>query len=640
VSLRSLALLSAQAGSGRSTLAAELGAWLGREQEAWLLERCEPGSSEAALRRDTAPEAPTAALTRRGPGLRHVALTDLGAAAGLLQQLAGRGVWAILDAVDLGQADAEAWTALCGRVLVLERGDLQGCRRALQDRRALERWQRPLSSALLAWSGENASQPLPTVEGLRSVTLPWDPKAWERLAQGRLWALEEPKGPLAKALPELLRALETLTPADGPAAASSAVVELEEAWLRALSTGLRDELGPILAAAPTRDAAETLVRGAIDARLAREESLSAAQRAGALRRLMQDMLGLGPLEDLLADPAVSEIMVNHPGQVYVERAGRLSLSPLRFQDERQLRSVIERIVWPLGRRIDESSPKVDARLPDGSRVNAIIPPLALKGSCLTIRRFPARRPSLEELVAGGSLSPAAAELLHQAVRHKKNILVSGGTGSGKTTLLNALSACIPEGERVITLEDAAELKLQQAHVVTLEARPANVEGQGEVTIRELLKNALRMRPDRIVVGECRGGEALDMLQAMNTGHEGSLSTLHANNPREALQRLETLCLLSGVDLPLKVARQQIASAIDVIVQVGRLRDGSRKVLAVTELVGMEGEVLQTQDLFLHQARGTDAEGRLQGSLQATGIAARFYGQLRDAGESVDFGVFA
>jgi pilus assembly protein CpaF len=283
---------------------------------------------------------------------------------------------------------------------------------------------------------------------------------------------------------------------------------------------------------------------------------------------------------------------------------------------------------------------VDARLPDGSRVNAIIPPLALKGSCLTIRRFPKRRPDLDELVAWGALSPAAASLLRTAVLHKRNLLVSGGTGSGKTTLLNALSAHIPEGERVISIEDAAELALQQPHVVTLESRPPNLEGQGEVSIRDLLKNALRMRPDRIVVGEVRGGEALDMLQAMNTGHEGSLSTVHANNPREALQRLETLCLLAGVELPLRVARQQIASAVDLIVQVGRLRDGSRKVLAVSEVCGMEGDVIQLQDLFVHRARGADGQGRLLGGLEPSGIPARFYQRLKEEGESVDFAVFA
>ncbi|HTB34541.1 MAG TPA: CpaF family protein, partial [bacterium] len=356
-------------------------------------------------------------------------------------------------------------------------------------------------------------------------------------------------------------------------------------------------------------------------------------REAILRRLLQDMLGLGPLEDLLADPAISEVMVNRCDQVYVERGGRLSRVAAVFKDEAHLRTVIERIVWPLGRRIDESSPKVDARLPDGSRVNAVIPPLAVQGSCLTIRKFPARRMNMAELLERGALSPACAAFLHQAVLHKKNILVSGGTGSGKTTLLNALSSSIPEGERIVTIEDSAELKLQQPHVVTLESRPPNLEGEGAVSIRDLVVNALRMRPDRIVVGECRGGEALDMLQAMNTGHEGSLTTLHANTTRDALYRLETLCLMAGLDLPLRVVRQQVASAIDLVVQIGRLRDGGRKVLAVAEVTGMEGEVVSTQDLFLYQA----AAGG--GALQATGLAARFYQQLRQDGEAMDFGVF-
>jgi pilus assembly protein CpaF len=633
VSLRSAVLLSAQAGSGRTTLAANLGAWLARQGEAWLLERGQAGSSEIALHRQTAPEGLEAALARKGPGLRHVMAGSLSEAQAVLAALHGRDAWLLLDGVDLSTPDSAAWLALGGRTLILERGDLTGCRRAQQGRRALEAAHRPLASALLAWNGQDAAQPLPAIEGLASLTLPLDPRAWERQAQGRLWVDDEPKGALAKALPGLQQALLALTDCAGPALEGGlpGPEGLDPALLLRLADELRQELGLSQQDAALRQDAEPRLRAAAEARLAREASLSPAQRAQAVRRLLQDMLGLGPLEDLLADPAVSEIMVNHPGQVYVEREGRLSLSPVRFTDERQLRRVIERIVWPLGRRIDESSPKVDARLPDGSRVNAVIPPLAVKGSCLSIRRFPARRPGMDQLVAWGALSPAACELLRLAVLHKKNILVSGGTGSGKTTLLNALSSFIPAGERVITIEDAAELRLQQDHVVTLEARPANAEGQGAVSIRDLLRNALRMRPDRIVVGECRGGEVLDMLQAMNTGHEGSLSTLHANSPREALLRLETLCLLSGVDLPLRVARQQIASAVDLIVQVGRLRDGSRKVLAISELTGMEGEVVQLQDLFtLHPQNG----------LQPSGISARFYQQLREAGESVDFGVFA
>jgi pilus assembly protein CpaF len=296
-----------------------------------------------------------------------------------------------------------------------------------------------------------------------------------------------------------------------------------------------------------------------------------------------------------------------------------------------VQQVIERIVAPLGRRIDESSPKVDARLPDGSRVNAIIPPLALKGPCLTIRKFPLKRLGMAELIERGALTGAAARFLQLAVEHKQNMLVSGGTGSGKTTLLNALSSYIPSGERIVTIEDSAELKLQQEHVVTLESRPKNLEGSGEVSIRDLVINSLRMRPDRIVVGECRGGEALDMLQAMNTGHEGSLSTLHANSSRDALSRLETLCLMNEVELPLAVVRKQIASAVNLIIQIGRLRDGSRRVLAITEILGMEGDVITTQDLFGFQQTGMSAEGRVEGQLLPSGLNSEFFHKLRSAG---------
>lgn len=643
MSLRSFALLSARAGSGRSTLAANLGDWLGRSGETWLLENTAAAASEIALRLGRPPQSLEAALQQKGPGLRHVAVAGPAEAAGLLERLADREASVLLDGVDLEQPQAQAWLAPFGAVLLVENGDLQGCRRALTCRRALEASHRPLSSVRLLWNGEDPSQPLPPLEGLSARVLPRDPRAWERLGQGRLWVRDEPKGPLARAFESLAVELAQMPQcaATAPAALAATPPALDarhDALLERLGKELRESLQ--LDPGAAREAVEPRLREAAEARLAREDGLKPPERAALLRRLIQDMVGLGPLEDLLEDPAVSEIMVNHPGQIYVEREGRLSLSPVRFRDERHLRTVIERIVWPLGRRIDESSPKVDARLADGSRVNAIIPPLALKGSCLTIRRFPRRRPGLDELVAWGALSAAAAELLRTAVVHKRNILVSGGTGSGKTTLLNALSAHIPPGERVITLEDAAELSLQQPHVVSLESRPPNLEGKGEISIRELLKNALRMRPDRIVVGEVRGGEALDMLQAMNTGHEGSLSTVHANSPREAVQRLETLCLLSGLDLPLKVARQQIASAIDLIVQVGRLRDGSRKVLAITELCGMEGEVVQTQDLFVHRARGSGPDGRLLGALEATGTPARFYQRLREEGESVDFSVFS
>jgi pilus assembly protein CpaF len=316
-----------------------------------------------------------------------------------------------------------------------------------------------------------------------------------------------------------------------------------------------------------------------------------------LAELMNDVLGLGPLEPLLADPAVTEIMVNGPDHIYVEKNGKLSLSGKTFLSDQHVRDVIERIVMPLGRRIDDSSPIVDARLKDGSRVNAIIPPLALTGPTLTIRKFSKRKLTPDDLLHYNSASPGMIAYLRDAVRGRQNILISGGTGSGKTTLLNILSSFIPEEERIVTVEDAAELKLDQAHVVSLEARPRNVEGKGEVTIRDLVRNCLRMRPDRIVVGECRGGEALDMLQAMNTGHDGSLTTGHANTPADMVRRLETMVLMSGVELPMRAIREQIASAVQVIVQQTRLPDGSRKIVSIAEVAGMEGDAVALREVF-------------------------------------------
>ena len=349
-----------------------------------------------------------------------------------------------------------------------------------------------------------------------------------------------------------------------------------------------------------------------------------------LKELADSVLGLGPLQDLLDDPAVTEIMVNGPEMIFVERAGKLSRLDRSLDGEEELRGLIERIVAPLGRRIDESSPLVDARLADGSRVNAIIPPLALNGSTLTIRKFARRRLTAEDLVAGGSLTPAAAAFLRTAVAGRLNVLISGGTGSGKTTLLNIMASFIPPGERIVTIEDAAELQLPQDHVVRLESRPANLEGRGAVPIRDLVRNALRMRPDRIVVGECRGGEALDMLQAMNTGHDGSLSTLHANTPRDALSRLETLVLMAGMDLPLRAVREQVASAVDLIVQIARLKDGSRRITAVTEVCGMEGEVFRLQDIFTRRG---------EGDLLPAGLPPRCAERLADRGHTVDPAMF-
>ncbi|RNE62145.1 CpaF family protein [Cryobacterium tepidiphilum] len=360
--------------------------------------------------------------------------------------------------------------------------------------------------------------------------------------------------------------------------------------------------------------------------------LNSDEQARLIVEIAADVLGYGPLEALLADDDVTEIMVNGPEQIFVERRGRLTESSVHFASESQLRRVIERIVSKVGRRIDESSPLVDARLADGSRVNAIIPPLAVDGSSLTIRKFSRQALTASDLIALGTMSPDVADVLHACVEAKLNIIVSGGTGTGKTTLLNVLSGYIPGDERIITIEDAVELQLQQQHVIRLESRPANTEGKGEVTIRDLVRNSLRMRPDRIVIGECRGGESLDMLQAMNTGHEGSISTVHANSPRDAIARLETLVLMAGMDLPLRAIREQISSAIDVIVQITRLKDGSRRITHVTEVQGMEGDIVTLQDAFVFDHRaGLDSDGRMLGTAVATGVRPRFADRFTELG---------
>jgi len=361
---------------------------------------------------------------------------------------------------------------------------------------------------------------------------------------------------------------------------------------------------------------------------------SAEESARIRQEIIDEVLGYGPLEDLMRDSTVTEVMVNGPSNIYVERGGLLMLTNKRFLDERQLRLVIERIIAPLGRRVDESSPMVDARLPDGSRVNAIIEPIALNGATLTIRRFGTRRLDIDDLVRLGAITAECVELLRAMVQAHLNIVVSGGTGSGKTTFLNILSGFIPNTERIITIEDAAELMLKQEHVVRLESRPPNLEGLGAISIRDLVRNALRMRPDRIVVGEVRSGEALDMLQAMNTGHDGSLTTLHANAPRDAISRLETLVMMAGFDLPVKAIREQIAGAVDVIVQTSRMRDGSRKVTSITEVVGMEGDTVTMQEIVKFQQRGLDVDHRVVGEFQFTGVQPQFAGRFEELG--VDF----
>lgn len=441
-------------------------------------------------------------------------------------------------------------------------------------------------------------------------------------------------------------------PADAPEPAAAEPGDahfqaLQFEWRKRLHTKLIDTMD--LRRHDVSSMSDEHLRAEADRLIARtlqdmDDEIPAQLDRNALRRqVLDEAVGLGPLEELLADETVSEIMVNRFDEIYVERAGRLQKHALSFTSDRAVMGVIERIVAPLGRRIDESSPMVDARLKDGSRVNAIIAPLALKGSTLTIRKFARRKLNAADLVQFGALSPAMADFLRICVEARKNIIVSGGTGSGKTTLLNILSNFIPSGERVITVEDAAELKLAHEHLISLESRPANVEGKGGVPIRELVRNTLRMRPDRIVVGECRGAEALDMLQAMNTGHEGSLTTLHANTPRDGLARLETMVLMAGMELPLAAIREQIASAVDIIVQQTRFACGTRLVTHICEVSGMESGKIQLQELFRFANKGYAAQAnglaKVQGLFTGCDVVPHFYDELRASGHALDLDIF-
>jgi pilus assembly protein CpaF len=422
----------------------------------------------------------------------------------------------------------------------------------------------------------------------------------------------------------------------GPAAAGSAKRRdpvLDELRQR-IHHHLIDELGPILYDKRlSEDDLRRRVHEQLHAALAQERApLSAADKAQLIQDVSDDILGYGPIDRLLKDDEVTEVMVNGPESVYVERAGRIERTNASFVDETHLRRIIDKIVSQVGRRIDEATPMVDARLPDGSRVNAVIHPLAIGGPFLTIRKFSKDPYQIDDLIRFGTLNAHSARFLQACVVGRLNIIVSGGTGTGKTTTLNVLSSFIPADERIVTIEDAKELQLNQEHVLAMEARPPNIEGKGLVAIRDLVRNALRMRPDRVVVGECRGGEALDMLQAMNTGHDGSITTIHSNSPRDTLARIETMTLMAGFDLPVRAIREQMASALDLIVHLTRLRDGTRRITHVTEVQGMEGDVITLQDIFLFDfGMGIDEHGRFKGHLKATGVRPKFAEKLADLG---------
>ncbi len=438
-------------------------------------------------------------------------------------------------------------------------------------------------------------------------------------------------------MPSILSQAQNPQPAQG--VASSRLQPADIAKLKAyLSNAVVHDLEHLAPAVEERakTVRESLDRALTQTRLNLPESL----KAQLFHDVEDELLGFGPIQPLLDDPDISEVMVNGPNRVYVERKGKLTKTNVVFDDNDHVMRIIDRIILPLGRRVDPDNPTVDARLPDGSRVNAVIPPVAIDGASITIRKFGKGKLTIEQLVGFKSMTSQCAEFLRACVIGRLNVVVSGGTGSGKTTLLNCLSGFIPEDERIVTIEDAAELRLHQEHVVRLETKPPNVDGRGSVTTRDLVKNSLRMRPERIIVGECRGGEALDMLQAMNTGHDGSLTTLHANTPRDALSRLETMCLMSGMDLPLRVIREQVASAIDLIIQQSRLRDGSRKVTYVTEVAGMEGDKIIMTDIFKFEQTGVSPEGKVVGEMKPTGIRPMFSPRLEAAGFKLGAEIFS
>ena len=432
---------------------------------------------------------------------------------------------------------------------------------------------------------------------------------------------------------------ERLLQSGAPSAVSPAVTDPFAELKNRIHLALVSELGPGLFDVADTDAIRARVEAEIRTQLQQEAGLSRDDREQIASEIADDVFGYGPLERLLPDPTISEIMVNGPHDIWIERRGLISRTSLNFTDDSHLRRIITKMVGQVGRRVDESSPMVDARLPDGSRINAIIAPLSLSGPLLTIRKFDQGRFALEELIAINTLTSDAADFLSRCIKADLNILISGGTGSGKTTLLNALSSAVPDSDRIITIEEAAELQLSQQHVLRLESRPKNIEGEGEITIRELVRNSLRMRPDRIIVGEVRGAEALDMLQAMNTGHEGSLSTIHANSPRDSLSRLETMVLMAGFELPVKAIRQQVSSALDVIVQLDRLDDGTRHVTEITEVQRMEGDAITLQKLFEFQLERVESDRTVVGQLLPTGLRPTFLAKFARHGIELPHDMF-
>ncbi len=483
------------------------------------------------------------------------------------------------------------------------------------------------------------------------ATIPHDKDVWANMSGGRSYPKDHPLSETAKAFDSLAHAIVKALAQDGASFAPGQHQEAppEERNLdqvkqavhqKLLETydlkysDIRAENAPV----KLKELREDVTRQIILILDQEVQIRSRQARDVIVREVLQDVLGLGPLEDMLADPGISEIMVNRFDTIYVERKGKLESSPRRFLSESHLMRIIERIVAPLGRKIDTSSPMVDARLSDGSRVNAIVPPLAVKGAVLTIRKFPERKLTSKDLISMGSIGAQMEEFLRAAVLSRLNVLISGGTGSGKTTLLNILSEFIPPEERIVTVEDSAELKLVQPHVITLEGRPPNIEGKGEVTIRDLVRNCLRMRPDRIVVGECRGSEALDMLQAMNTGHDGSLTTIHSNNAREALSRLETLVLFAGFDLPTRVIREQITGALDLIIQIKRFKDGKRRIVQISEVTGMETDIITLGDVFTFRQEPAP-EGEVRGVFVATGYVPRCLARFEERGVNVPREIF-